>query len=212
MDTCLKAADSVLDTFKGQGFEFPKALWDNCKAVVIISEGEGGFLVTVGEGAGVIVPKKEDGSWGNPCAISVTSFSIGAVIGATQKKIVLFPMTDYALKTYAESEGKFDLGLNAGLAIGPVGRETALTLATDYDAKPSITYSYFIEKGAWVSVAIPSTTIEHDDAANERFYGTTASGKNVTGTILLSGKEDIKAPKGKGVEELIAKLDSFKCT
>jgi len=209
MDICLKEANSVLDAFKGQGIEFPRALWDKCKAVVILNEVEAGFIASGGGGAGVIVPKKHDGSWGNPCAVTVTDFSVGAVIGLTKKQIVLFPMTDPAFKMLAESKAKCQLGLNAGLAIGPVGRETAVGWDTNYndkgDVKNTVTFSYFIEKGAWVSVAVPVTSLEHDDVANQEFYGS-----NVTGIDILSGKGNVEAPKGKGVEELIAKLDSFK--
>lgn len=116
MDNCLEEAIQVFadgDCTKG----IPAPLLRKCKGVIVAHVNEYALAATGGAGKGVMVAHKEDGSWGPPAAVSVSSMGIGADIGVASKYIFIIPMTEDGFKTLTQNE-KLQLGLELGIAIG----------------------------------------------------------------------------------------------
>jgi lipid-binding SYLF domain-containing protein len=71
-------------------------------------------------------------------------------------------------------EDKFEIGGEAGLVAGPVGREIAASTNTTLDAG---ILSYSRSKGAFIGAALKGVVISPDNDLNEAVYG--IKGKDV---------------------------------
>jgi lipid-binding SYLF domain-containing protein len=77
-------------------------------------------------------------------------------------------------------KGKLQLGADAGVTAGPVGRHASV--ATDVLLKTGI-FSYSRSKGLFAGVSLEGAAITMNDSANEDVYG-----KGLTGKDILSGR------------------------
>ena len=75
-------------------------------------------------------------------------------------------------------EDKFEMGGEAGVVAGPVGREVAASTNTTLDAG---ILSYSRSKGAFIGAALKGAVISPDNDLNEAVYGMKA-------TQVLTGK------------------------
>jgi lipid-binding SYLF domain-containing protein len=50
----------------------PKALFEKCKGLILISVIEAGFIFSGNVGTGLLLAKKKDGAWSAPCAVGLT--------------------------------------------------------------------------------------------------------------------------------------------
>jgi len=113
IETYLKQALQVLDHAK----HIPKGFFKESKGVMLISASEGGFLVSATNGAGVLVPHMEDGTWGMPLAIHLNAFGLGATFGYANQDIVVI-MNHFAMNRLLEGRGETKLGLYVGFTCG----------------------------------------------------------------------------------------------
>lgn len=144
----------------------PPALLHKAQAIAIIP----GFLkaayVVGGEhGKGVVLVRREKDDWSNPSFISMTGGSIGFQIGVEKADIILV----FKDRTSADSiaKGKFTLGGDATVAIGPVGRSAKASTDIAFEAE---VYSYSKAKGIFAGVSLSGASLQMDKDANERFY------------------------------------------
>ena len=75
-------------------------------------------------------------------------------------------------------EDKFEMGGEAGVVAGPVGREVAASTNTTLDAG---ILSYSRSKGAFIGAALKGAVISPDNDLNEAVYG-------IKATEVLTGK------------------------
>ncbi|HTO73658.1 MAG TPA: lipid-binding SYLF domain-containing protein, partial [Gemmatimonadales bacterium] len=87
------------------------------------------------------------GSWSEPTFMALKGGSIGLQIGGQSADMVLVFMNKNAARTIASST--FNLGAQASVAAGPVGRNASAE--TDYKAKAEI-YSYSKTKGLFAGI------------------------------------------------------------
>jgi len=196
MEQVIKRCTETIDFVSKQ--EIPKACWKDCAGVAIINITEVGFIFSLEEGDGIVIKRNDDGTWGAPSCIAFEGSGAGAIFGKGNKKLVLFPLTKYGLSQLT-ADNKYQLGAQVGLTLGALGRE--LSAAGDAGGHGAdVTVSYVFAEGALLNVGIENNFISAANEVNEAFYG-----KKVTANqIVFEGAVDI--PKGKGVEELQAKL------
>jgi lipid-binding SYLF domain-containing protein len=146
--------------------EIPPALLRKSQAIAIIP----GFLkaayVVGGEhGRGVVLVRTDKGEWSNPSFISMTGGSIGFQIGVEKADIILVFKNRASVDNIAK--GKFTLGGDASVAVGPMGRSAKAS--TDIALEAEV-YSYSKAKGIFAGVSISGASLQMDKGANERFY------------------------------------------
>jgi lipid-binding SYLF domain-containing protein len=95
-------------------------------------------------GKGVLVVRKDNGTWSNPIFVNLTGGSFGFQVG-----------------------GKVTLGADASVAAGPIGRQSSA--ATDIGLTAQV-YSYSRASGLFAGVALDGSAITIDSASNEAFY------------------------------------------
>jgi lipid-binding SYLF domain-containing protein len=121
MENYLQHGLNVLDDAK----HIPKVFFKEAKGVMLISAHEGGFLVSNTSGTGVLIPHKEDGTWGMPMAVHLEGYAIGAVFGYANKNVVVI-MNHFAMNRLLEGRGQTKLGVDVGFACGK-----SLDMSTD---------------------------------------------------------------------------------
>jgi SH3 domain-containing YSC84-like protein 1 len=128
---------------------------------------KGGFIVGGQHGRGIISARVEGSrAWSAPAFMSVTGGSIGAQIGASAVDVVLVVVNRRGVQKLVSNE--FKVGVDAGVAAGPVGRDAAA--ATDIQMHAEI-LSYSRSRGLFAGVTLNGASIRADEDANQRFYG-----------------------------------------
>jgi lipid-binding SYLF domain-containing protein len=112
--------------------------------------------------------------------------SFGAQIGAQKNDYVFLIMNEDGVKGLLED--KFEMGGEAGIVAGPVGREAAASTNTTLDAG---ILSYSRSKGAFIGAALKGVVITPDNDLNEAVYAKKATevltGPSITLTQMPSG-------------------------
>jgi lipid-binding SYLF domain-containing protein len=128
---------------------------------------KGGFIVGAQHGRGILSARVEGSrAWAAPAFMSVTGGSFGAQIGAQAVDLVLVVMNRRGLQKLVSNE--FKIGVDAGVAAGPVGRDASA--ATDIQMRAEI-LSYSRSRGLFAGINLNGSSIRADEDANRRFYG-----------------------------------------
>lgn len=127
---------------------------------------KGAFIFGGRYGKGLISRREENGQWSAPCYISLGGGSFGLQIGASSTDYIMVFENDQGLKPLLD--GKVELGADASVAAGPVGRTASA--ATDITLRSEI-YSYSRSRGVFAGVALKGAVLTIDDSANHKVYG-----------------------------------------
>lgn len=116
-------------------------------------------------GKGVLVVRKDDGSWSNPVFINLTGGSFGFQVGVQSTDVVLVFTSRQSIEGIVG--GKVTLGADASVAAGPVGRQSSA--ATDIGLTAQV-YSYSRASGLFAGVALDGSALTIDNSSNAAFY------------------------------------------
>ena len=164
------------------------------EAILARAEGIAVFPGTVRAGFGFgglrgrgVLSARTDGVWSSPAFLTMTGGSFGLQIGVQQSDIVLVIMVRQGLENLVSNQ--FSLGVDAGVAAGPVGRN--VQAATDIQLRAEI-LSYSRARGVFAGVTVNGSTIRQDVDAHERFYGSRLE----TPRIIFDGAAGSPEPVG----------------
>ncbi len=156
LDAIMAADDSAI----------PNAILERAQGIAVFpGTTRAGFGFGGMRGRGVLSARSGD-SWSAPAFLTLTGGSFGLQIGVQRSDIILVIMVPEGLDNLVSNQ--FSIGVDAGLAAGPVGRNAAA--ATDIELSAQI-LSYSRARGVFAGVTINGSTIRQDVDANERFYG-----------------------------------------
>ena len=128
---------------------------------------KGGFIFGAHRGRGIISVRNRDaGTWSAPAFLTLTGGSFGAQIGGQAIDVVLVIMNRHGLENLLGNQ--FKLGVDASVAVGPVGRDAEVS--TDVQMRATI-LSYSRTRGLFAGVTVKGTAIRRDKDSNEDFYG-----------------------------------------
>lgn len=117
-------------------------------------------------GKGVLVVRRDNGSWSNPVFVNLTGGSFGFQVGVQATDVVLVFTSRQGIEGIVG--GKITLGADAAVAAGPVGRQSSA--ATDIGLTAQV-YSYSRASGLFAGVALDGSALTIDNRSNESFYG-----------------------------------------
>lgn len=165
----------------------PRKILEKADAIAIFpSTIKAGFVVGGMRGRGVLSARTASG-WSAPAFLTLTGGSIGLQIGGQSADIVLVITNRRGLENLLGNQ--FKIGADVAVAAGPVGRNAEAS--TDIQMRAEI-LSYSRSRGLFAGVTINGSTIRQDQDANQRFYGTRWSSRQ----IVLDGKASSPAPVG----------------
>ncbi len=143
-----------------------RATLRRARAVLIVpSLIKGGFIFGAEGGDGVLLARTPRG-WSPPAFYTLGSASFGLQIGLEQAELVMFIMSERALRGI--EQGKFKLGAGAGLTIITLG--AAAEAATPANLSGDIIV-WAIAKGAYGGITLNGSIIAPQDRNNAEFYG-----------------------------------------
>ena len=145
----------------------PTNLLKKCEAIVIfprtlnVAWGIGGQY-----GKGVAMSRnRKTGEWSSPAFYTLGGLTLGPQIGGQAIDIVLVVMNEKGLNSLLESQ--CTLGGDAGIAVGPAGRNA--TMSTDLGVKAEI-YSYSRAKGLFIGLSLKGALVKPDASAYQEYY------------------------------------------
>jgi lipid-binding SYLF domain-containing protein len=134
-----------------------------------------GFIVGGKAGRGVASCRTRSG-WSAPAFLEIKGGSFGLQIGGQATDVVLLFMNTNGLKKLVSN--KVELGADASVAAGPVGREAAAS--TDASMNAEI-LSYSRSKGLFAGISLKGSVISAEKSDMEGTYG-----KGVTALQVLA--------------------------
>ncbi len=152
--------------------QIPPSLLRNAQAIAVIPGViKIGFIFAGNYGRGVLSVKDKFAYWTNPVFVTLVGGSVGWQIGAQSSDIILVFKTIKSINDI--TAGKFTLGADASVAVGPVGRQAGA--GTDFEMKSEI-YSYSRTRGLFAGVSIQGAALEMDYDSIADFYANTQIG------------------------------------
>lgn len=125
---------------------------------------KGAAVVGVAGGQGVLLVRDENtGEWSNPAFYTARALSLGFQIGGGASEVIFVVRSQRGLEQFFGSQ--FNLGMNIGVAAGPMGGGMGLEgLTADL-------FIYARAKGAFVGTTLKGGHIALMSKANEAYYG-----------------------------------------
>jgi len=165
----VNSAKETLDEFSGLAIEsIPPAMFGSAEGVAIFPDMiKGGFILGVNYGKGVLLVRRPDRTWSPPVMVTMGGGSLGCQAGVQSADIVLIFATPRSLNGILNGQ-KVTLGADAGVAIGPIGRQA--NAGTDARLGAEI-YSYARSRGLFLGVSINGADLSVDNNANALLYG-----------------------------------------
>lgn len=161
-----EAAETFTEIMNVKDKAIPKELLDTAEAIAVFPGVlKAAFVVGGRQGQGVI-SRRVKGGWSAPAFFNLGGGSFGPQIGAQRTDYVLLIMNPSGLEGLLKD--KFELGGEASIAAGPVGREAAASTNPRMDAG---ILSYSRSKGAFIGAALKGAVITPDNDLNEAIYG-----------------------------------------
>ncbi|KAL0406715.1 UNVERIFIED_CONTAM: LAS seventeen-binding protein 3 [Sesamum latifolium] len=147
----------------------PSAVLKQAKGFAILTVAKVGLMVTYNVGTGLVVARREDGSWSPPSAIASFGIGWGAQGGGEVTDFIIVLRTNSAIKTFS---GNAHLSVGAGLsaAVGIVGRAAEADIRAG-DGGYAACYTYSCSKGAFAGCSIQGNIVKTRTQENSRFYG-----------------------------------------
>jgi lipid-binding SYLF domain-containing protein len=133
--------------------------------------------------------------WSAPAFFGVKGGSFGLQIGGQAVDLIMLVMNDRGMRNLLSS--KFELGADASVAAGPVGRHAEG--ATDWKMRAEI-LTYSRARGIFAGVTLAGAVVKQDQDDTRLFYG-----RMVPYRTLLTGR--MEAPPD--ARPLLAALDKY---
>ncbi len=155
----------------------PSKLLKSCKGILIMRQYKAGFIFGAKGGSGVALKRDmKTGEWSAPTFIANAEGSFGFQIGGQAIDAILLIMNKSGVESLLLA--KLKLGVNASIAVGPVGRDAEAKIGPD-----TAFLVYSKAKGFFGGVSFEGGMITQDNRANKEFYG-----KKVTVKEIFKGE------------------------
>lgn len=202
-------SNGVIDADKPSGKQrvikkIPTEVIKRAKGLAIFTTMRTGLWVSGAGGSGILVGRKEDGSWSPPSGILLHTAGLGFMVGVDIYDCVVVINTEKALEAFTKVRAT--LGGEISVVAGPVG--IGGILETELHKRQAPVFNYMKSRGFYAGVQIDGTLIIERGDENERFYG-----QKLSVAEILAGKvrhdpyetrtlmATIKAAQGDNVDE-----------
>jgi lipid-binding SYLF domain-containing protein len=163
----VQSAADVLNEIQGTPDKgIPEDVLGSAECVAVVpSMLKGGFIVAARYGRGVASCRQAKG-WSAPAFFSIEGGSVGFQIGGQAVDLVMLIMNKEGMNNLLSS--KFQLGADASVAAGPVGRHAAGD--TDWKMRAQV-LTYSRARGIFAGVSLDGARIHQDKDSTREFYG-----------------------------------------
>ena len=165
-DRVQAAAEVLNDIEAAPDKGIPEEVLRSAECVAVVpSMLKGGFIVGAKYGRGLASCRSPKG-WSAPAFFIVEGGSFGFQIGGQAVDLVMLIMNKNGMKHLLSSE--FELGADASVAAGPVGRHAEGN--TDWKMRAEV-LTYSRARGVFAGVSLNGAVIKQDKDSTREFYG-----------------------------------------
>lgn len=157
-----KAFDAIM---KIPDKAIPRDLLAHAKAIAVFPQVIKAAFIVGGEGGRGVVSRRTSTGWSDPVFFRAGGGSVGPQWGTSATDFVLLFMNDESVSGLMKD--KFELGAEAGVAGGPVGRDASA--GTDALMHAEIV-SYSRSRGLFAGVNLKGVVIRPEDDLNQAVY------------------------------------------
>jgi lipid-binding SYLF domain-containing protein len=161
-----EAAETFTEIMNVKDKAIPKELLDTAEAIAVFPNVIKAAFLIGGRGGQGVISRRIKGGWTAPAFFNLGGGSFGPQIGAQKTDYILLIMNESGLNGLLKD--KFELGGEASIAAGPIGREAAASTNPRLDAG---ILSYSRSKGVFIGAALKGAVISPDNDLNEAIYG-----------------------------------------
>jgi len=176
-DSRLQAATADLNEMMNASDKgIPQDLLNKATCVVVVPNLKaGGFIIGAKYGKGFFTCRKTSGvGWSAPGSLRIAGGKFGLLIGANETDVIMLVMNKNGMEHLLSN--KFQLGGEAAVAGGPVGRSSSAM--TDIQMRAEI-LSYSRTRGAFAGLDLEGAAVTEDDDANAELYGRKMSNQEI---------------------------------
>jgi lipid-binding SYLF domain-containing protein len=178
-----KAAKVVNEIMATPDKGIPRDLLGKAECVAVFPKVVKAGFILAGQGGRGVASCRIPSGWSAPAYFELKGGSVGLQIGGQATDFVLLFMNESGMRSLLSD--KFELGGDASIAAGPVGRTTSATTDIKLDAQ---ILSYSRSKGVFAGVSLKGTVISPEKSDMEGTYG-----KGITAQTILAASKD-RAP------------------
>ncbi|CAH1443600.1 unnamed protein product [Lactuca virosa] len=168
-----KAANTIRGYFKVGSLtpekSIPDSILKQAKGLAIITVAKVGMMVTYNVGTGLVIARREDGSWSPPSAISSFGMGWGAQVGGEFTDFIIVLRNCDAVRTFG-GNAHLSVGAGASAAAGVIGRAAEAGFRAG-DGGYAACYTYSCSKGAFVGCSFEGSMVTTRVQENCKFYG-----------------------------------------
>jgi lipid-binding SYLF domain-containing protein len=193
-----KAAKVFTEIMKVSDKAIPENILEKAECVAVFPDVlKAGFIVG-GRGGRGVVSCRVGNTWSAPAYLNLGGGSVGLQIGAQSTDFVLLIMNKEGVDSLLKS--KFELGGDASVAAGPVGRQAGASTDARFDAQM---LSYSRSKGLFAGLELKGVVINTNKDDMRDAYG-----RDVTAKEVLQ-ENKVNAPAGiRGFSDTLAKYST----
>jgi lipid-binding SYLF domain-containing protein len=184
----LRNAGVVMQEIMNTPENIPQGVMEKAECVIVFpSVLKAAFVIGASYGRGAMVCRTGQdfrGPWGAPAMYVLEGGSIGFQIGGQATDLVLLIMNDRGASSILDS--KVELGVDASIAAGPVGRDAAAN--TDAYMRAEV-LSYSRSRGLFAGISLEGSSLRPDDDATADVYGHKFTARQ----IVLGGEARVPA-------------------
>jgi lipid-binding SYLF domain-containing protein len=165
-DRVQAAADVLNEIQSAPDSGIPQEILGSAQCVAVVpSMLKGGFMVGAKYGRGLASCRTAKG-WSAPAFFTMEGGSFGFQIGGQAVDLVMLIMNENGMKNLLSS--KFELGADASVAAGPVGRHAEGN--TDWKMRAEV-LTYSRARGVFAGVSLNGALVKQDKGSTREFYG-----------------------------------------
>jgi lipid-binding SYLF domain-containing protein len=161
--------------------KIPQDVIKNAVGLAIFTTMRTGLWVSGAGGSGVLVARKEDGSWSPPSGILLHTAGLGFLVGVDIYDCVVVINNRKALDAFTHVRAT--LGGEISAVAGPVGVGGILENDGKWKQANRPVFTYLKSRGFYAGVQVDGTVIIERSDENERFYG-----ERISCQDILKGK------------------------
>jgi lipid-binding SYLF domain-containing protein len=190
LDKLIPNAVEIFGRFKREDL-INMSLVKDAKGIVILNYT--GFAIGIGGtgGDGILMARKDDGSWTGPCAITTDGGNIGIKVGGSDNDVVLLLMKAGVVNKW--TKGDHFGSASASAVLGPKGADAVDASMRDRDFN-----AYVWNKGAELGVSFGGFDVNINDEANANYYDKPA----ISAEDIISGKVAVPESKKDAITRL----------
>jgi lipid-binding SYLF domain-containing protein len=166
----------------------PRDLLNKAECIAVFPSVLKAGFVFGGQGGRGVASCRTHGGWSAPLFLNLKGGSVGLQIGAQSTDFVLLFMNENGLKSLLSD--KFELGADASVAAGPVGREAGASTDLKLDSE---ILSYSRSRGLFGGLELKGVVITQDKDDNRGVYGDDVTSSQVLRENKVNVPDSLRA-------------------